>query len=45
MPGGAGIGNSGVAAVPGLVMNDFINFQIGTYPPTYEGGSLAETKF
>jgi len=41
---GAGIGNLASQCALGLVMNDFINFQIGTYPPTYEEAYDAEWK-
>lgn len=41
---GAGIGNLASQCSLGLVMNDFINFQIGTYPPTYEEAYDAEWK-
>jgi hypothetical protein len=41
---GAGIGNLASQCALGLTMNDFINFQIGTYPPTYEEAYDAEWK-
>jgi len=41
---GAGIGNLASQCSLGLIMNDFINFQIGTYPPGYEEAYDAEWK-
>jgi hypothetical protein len=41
---GAGIGNLDQQCALGLVMNDFVNFQIGTFPPGYEEAYDAEWK-
>jgi hypothetical protein len=41
---GAGLGNLAAQCALGLTMNDFVNFQIGTFPPGYEEAYDAEWK-
>jgi hypothetical protein len=41
---GAGLGNLASQCSLGLTMNDFVNFQIGTFPPGYEEAYDAEWK-
>jgi hypothetical protein len=42
--GGAGLGNLADGCQIGLAMNDFVNFQIGSFPPGYEEAYDAEWK-
>jgi hypothetical protein len=41
---GAGLGDLAAQCAFGLIMNDFVNFQIGTFPPGYEEAYDAEWK-